>query len=161
MSHFSAKSLTFYGVAITTVVILFKVVSAYGETNLKAPPSLDGLYPLETESLPACFKSQGLNLMIQQSGIYLRGQILPQSSEKSPETLAEETPFLNGKWNNQQIDLSGSLSQFPECKAEAVTLQASLQNKTLTGQLNLDNNQEVVKFTAQKQEVEKKETKGH
>jgi hypothetical protein len=33
MNHLSLKSLAFYGVAIGSVALLFKVVSAYGETN--------------------------------------------------------------------------------------------------------------------------------
>jgi hypothetical protein len=37
MSHFNAKTLSFYGIAIGSVLLLFKTVSAYGETKLKAP----------------------------------------------------------------------------------------------------------------------------
>lgn len=36
MNHFHSKSLVFYGVAITSVLILFKIVTLYGE---KKPPS--------------------------------------------------------------------------------------------------------------------------
>lgn len=38
-SHFSPKSLLFYGTMIGSVAILFRVVSGYGEANLKAPPT--------------------------------------------------------------------------------------------------------------------------
>ena len=40
MNHLSLKSLAFYGIAIGSVALLFKVVSAYGETNLKAARQL-------------------------------------------------------------------------------------------------------------------------
>lgn len=161
MSHFSSKSLTLYGVAITTVVVVFNIVSAYGESNLKAPPAIKGLYRLETGNLPACLQADGLVLMLEQSGIYLRGQILPQSAVNSPESLGEETPSLNGQWNNQQINLSGSLSQFKDCQKEQVSLKASWQNKTLTGQLNFKILNEVVKFTGQQEQVKKTSTQTH
>ena len=37
MSHFKPKSLAFYAMAISSVFILFKVVSEHGEAKLKAP----------------------------------------------------------------------------------------------------------------------------
>lgn len=161
MSHFSPKSLSLYGVAIGTVVVVFNIVSAYGEKNLKAPPPVKGFYNLETNNLPECFQSDALGLIIEQSGIYLRGQILPQSAQSSAESLGDTTFSLNGKWSNQQINLSGSLAKFKECQQEIGILQAKWQNNTLTGQLNLPSSNEVINFTAQKEEIEKKSNRAH
>lgn len=54
MSHFNLKSLAFYGVAIGSVLVLFKTVTAYGESNLKAPDKIGGIYRLEAQNLPEC-----------------------------------------------------------------------------------------------------------
>lgn len=161
MSHFSLKSLSLYGIAITTTVVLFNILSAYGEKNLKAPPPVNGFYRLETNNLPECFQSDALGLIIEQSGIYLRGQLLPQSAQTSAKNSGEETSFLSGKWNNQQVNLSGSLAKFQECQQQKITLQALWQNNSLMGQLNLDSLNEVVNFMGKKEEVEKKSTQEH
>ncbi|QFS47250.1 hypothetical protein GXM_04740 [Nostoc sphaeroides CCNUC1] len=53
MNHFNLKSLIFYGVAISSVLVLFKTVTVYGENNLKAPPAINGRYRLTlSENLP-------------------------------------------------------------------------------------------------------------
>ncbi|NJK77025.1 MAG: hypothetical protein HC786_17625 [Richelia sp. CSU_2_1] len=57
MNHLSFKSLVFYGMAIGSVSLLFKVVTACGETNLKAPPAIAGNYRFEPKSLPEWLKS--------------------------------------------------------------------------------------------------------
>ena len=75
-SHFNFKSLTFYGVAIGFVLILFNLVTRYGEANLKAPARIDGRYRLSIAQLPDCLKSADPVLTIQQSGIYLNGFLL-------------------------------------------------------------------------------------
>lgn len=63
--------------AISSVVVLFKVVTAYGETNLKAPPAIGGPYRISTQNLPGCLKANRLVLNIKQSSIYLFGSLLP------------------------------------------------------------------------------------
>ena len=90
MSHFNLKSLAFYGIAISSVVVLFKVVTAYGETNLKAPPPIGGPYRISAQNLPGCLKADTLVLNIKQSGIYLFGSLLPAKTTAQIETVAEE-----------------------------------------------------------------------
>jgi len=68
MSHFNFKSLTFYGIAITSVLALFKVVTAYGESNLNASTSINGRYRL-SYTQPNCRQANALLLTIEQSGI--------------------------------------------------------------------------------------------
>jgi hypothetical protein len=80
MNHLSLKSLAFYGVAIGSVALLFKVVSAYGETNLKAAPAIGGSYRFDAKSLPECLKSDSLVLTIEQSGsVKMRGIVEGES----------------------------------------------------------------------------------
>ncbi|HCF30241.1 MAG TPA: hypothetical protein DEV81_24275, partial [Cyanobacteria bacterium UBA11049] len=69
-NHFNFKSLAFYGIAIASVLILFKIVTAYGEKNLKAPVPIEGRYRLNlAQNIPICPQESNLVLDIQQSGI--------------------------------------------------------------------------------------------
>jgi hypothetical protein len=159
MSHFNLKSLTFYGVAIAAVVILFNVVTAYGKANLKAQPKIDGRYRISAENLPGCLKSDALLLNIKQSGIYLNGSILPAQKNTQLETLAEEKPSLNGELSHPKLSLSGSLPWVSSCNNAAVQANASghplsvkiqgiVQGETLTGQITLSSMPMAAEFTA-------------
>ncbi len=78
MNNLNFKSLGFYGIAITSVLLLFKTVTAYGETNLKAPPVINGSYRLALDqNLSNCQPPEPLILNIQQSGIYFNAFLLP------------------------------------------------------------------------------------
>ena len=112
MNHFNIKSLAFYGVAISSVLLLFKTVSVYGENNLKAPPPVNGRYRLTlAENLPNCEKSATLTLNIEQWGIYLNASILPANA--NPDT--DEKHSLAGIFKNQQLNLSGKVSRSILC----------------------------------------------
>jgi len=159
MSHFNLKSLTFYGVAIGSVVILFNVVTAYGKANLKAQPKIAGRYRISAENLPGCLKSDALLLNIKQSGIYLNGSILPAQKNTQLETLAEEKPSLNGELSHPKLSLSGSLPWVSSCNNAAVQadvsghplsvkIQGIVQGETLTGQITLSSMPMAAEFTA-------------
>ena len=159
MSHFSLKSLTFYGVAISLVVVLFKVVSAWGETNLKAPPAIGGSYKINAQKLPGCLKSDALVLDIKQSGIYLFGSLLSAKTDVQKATVAEEKPSLNGHYSNQKLSLEGSVPWITKCnKADgsggtlSVKIQGVVKGKTLTGQIALSSKSAAAQFTAQQEE---------
>lgn len=159
MSHFSLKSLTFYGVAISSVVVLFKVVTAYGETHLKAPPAIGGSYQINAQKLPGCLKSKVLVLDIQQSGIYLFGALLPAKTDVKTATVAEEKPSLNGRYSNQQLNLEGAVPSVSKCnKADgsegtiSVKIQGIVKGKTLVGKVALSSIPTAVQFTAQREE---------
>ena len=154
MSHFNLKSLSFYGVAIGSVVILFNVVSAYGESKLKAPPAIDGRYRISAENLPECLKSQALILNIQQSGIYLSGSLLSAGNRAHSETTAEENPSLTGLWQNEQLNLSGSVPHVTTCNNPAVTIQGRLEEKNIAGKMHLSSIPGKVEFTAQPEPVQ-------
>jgi hypothetical protein len=84
----STKLLAFYIGTIAAVVGLFAVVTAYGEQNLVAPPSLAGRYRFKTK-LP-CLGDRELTL--QQSGAFLtatfpgRGQNAQLTGQLQPDS---------------------------------------------------------------------------
>ena len=145
MSHFNVKTLSFYGVAISSVLLLFKVVSAYGETKLTAPQNVDGSYQfLQTENLPDCLQGQQLKLNVEQSGVYLFGNLEVASPEvdddravqpKSSQGKGVEIPF-NGSFENNQIIMSGK-GNVANCDSQVqLTVQGQHKNGNLVGQIN-------------------------
>lgn len=167
MSHFSLKSLTFYGVAIAFVVVLFKVVTAYGETNLKAPAPIDGRYRINAKTFPGCLKSDSLVLIIQQSGIYLNGALLPVRKGKKSQNPGEEKPSLTGKWNkknqNLPLTLSGAVPHLTKCQNQSVVIQGLADGKILKGRIKESSNPQVVEFSATREATEqnKQKQEGH
>jgi hypothetical protein len=160
MSHFSLKSLAFYGVAISSVVVLFKVVSAYGEANLRAPLLMDGSYRFSAENLPGCLKSDALVLNIKQSGTYVFGTLLPATAEEKTVTSAAQKPSLAGRLNNQQLTLAGALPHLASCNSDQassrVRIQGTLEKDTLTGKIRLSSIPTLAEFTATKEATAKK-----
>jgi hypothetical protein len=160
MSHFNLKSLTFYGVAIGSVVILFKVVTAYGET-LKAPSVIGGVYPLKIENSPECLKSDSLELVIQQSGIYLNGVLLKNKTIESLEALGDEQLSLSGNWQDGQLSLSGSVADLNTCSPEVVNINASFLENALEGQIQFNSMGEAIAFKAEREELKQKSESHH
>lgn len=162
MSHFNLKSLAFYGIAIGSVVLLFKGVSNYGETRLKAPPKLDGNYQINAQNFPGCLKSDTLVLRIQQSGIYLFGSLLPANLNEQQVTIAEEKPSLAGLLDSQKLRLEGSADQLTSCikAAKATTasdtnfvkIEGQVAGKTFKGQMSHSSLPRAVEFTAEREE---------
>lgn len=150
MSHFSPKSLAFYGVAIGSVTTLFLVTTRYGEAHLQAPKPIQGDYAIAPTTLPGCLSDRPLTLSIQQSGIYLTGTLLPAAAADRTIRIAKERPSLTGRWNSQELHLSGALSQVPQCSG-TVQIQGTIQDTTLTGTIQLDTSAPTTPFTAQLQ----------
>jgi hypothetical protein len=125
------KHLSFYLFAISFVIILFTLVTSYGENNLKAATKIDGTYKIETN-----FKSEfncpsiPLQLIVQQSGIYLNAALIPieLKSEAKPKVQISE---LSGKFQQNQLSLSGK-SQI--CKSDLL-IEAQISNKNLIGKI--------------------------
>jgi hypothetical protein len=168
MNHLSLKSLAFYGIAIGSVSLLFKVVSAYGETKLKAPPAIAGSYRFDAKSLPECLTSDSLVLTIEQSGVYLSGNLRSVSSEAEREKIAEETPSLHGKWETQGLSLSGAVPNLAGCSDSTATGQNSsvkmrgiVDKETLKGKISLTDKAAATDFTAQKEAAPKSQKKEH
>ncbi len=165
MNHFNFKSLAFYGVAISSVLLLFKVVTAYGENNLKAPPPVNGRYRLTlAENLPNCEKSDTLTLNVEQSGIYLNASVLPAIANVD----TDEKLSLTGILKNQQLNLSGKVGRSILCNIprpqndplNSVTIQMQLMDKAnITGQLTIKGIPQTLKFTAVPQKAQEKSQK--
>lgn len=145
MSHFSVKTLSFYGIAISSVLLLFKTVSTYGETKLNAPLNINGSYQfLQAQNLPTCLQDRRLNLNVEQSGVYLFGNLEVASSGVSPGDRAVqpkssqakivEIPF-NGSFKDNQIVMSGK-GNLANCDSPVqLTIQGKLENQNLVGQI--------------------------
>jgi hypothetical protein len=128
---FHLQSVLFYSIALTSVVLLFRSVSLYGERHLQAPPDIDGRY-LSNESLPGCPTTSRFVLDIQQSGIYLNGSmrsIEPSQdpSAAAPPNTSEERPSLSGLGQPQTADASVDVS------VDASQDASSSQHITLAG----------------------------
>ncbi|QDL09030.1 hypothetical protein DP113_14930 [Brasilonema octagenarum UFV-E1] len=172
MSHFNLKSLTFYAVAISSVLLLFKVVTAYGESSLKAPLEIDSNYRLMlSEKLPICDKSGFLLLNLQQSGIYLNGLLVPDNSIKTSKVSKKSS--LMGKIKNQQLNLSGTIQKHILCNTPNVPKQTNLipvklqiqlvKKGDLIGKINVSDNSKTIGLTAipQKTKEKSEEPKNH
>jgi hypothetical protein len=118
--HFSLKSLTFYGVMIGSVLILFKGITAYGESRLKAPSLVVGKYRLNFQETPECIGRKDVILNIEQSGIYLFGNL----------EIDKEKIILDGKLNDGKVSLSGRSDRIGQCKIN----QNAPQEIVLVGQ---------------------------
>jgi hypothetical protein len=159
MSHFNVKTLSFYGIAITSVLVLFKVVSTYGETKLNAAADINGTYQLASvENLPSCLEGKKLNLDIEQSGIYLFGNlaILPEATSAS----AVEIP-LSGDFKDNQVIMSGK-GNLAGCDAGLqLAIQGKREQQNLVGQIKDVVAQTEGAFVAQYQEPKPGAAEGH
>lgn len=152
------QHLAFYAVAISSVLILFKIVTSYGQ-KIQAPPPIGGYYRLTAQNLPECFQSNQLGLTLQQSGIYLNGSLLVikpninnQTYPAVAEKLAVDKPSLNGHWRNQKITLSGSLPNLSSCPQKVnVSIEASVNKEIINGEINVNLTPKLIKFTALKE----------
>jgi hypothetical protein len=158
-SHFNPKSLAFYAIAIGSVVVLFSVTTAYGESHLRAPKAIDGRYPLSASALPGCLTSQNPVLLIQQSGVYVTGSLVTANADERTVKVAEERPSLKGNWNDDVLTLSGPLNHLNACQ-DTVQIQGTVNNHNLNGKLRLGSTPNEVEITAQ-QEEPKPKAQGH
>lgn len=157
--RFSLKTLSFYGGTIGFVVVLFSVVTAYGETHLKAAQKINGRYQIPAQDLPGCLKSQPLILLVQQSGIYLTGSLLTAETADTLEKRVAERPAMTGNWENQRLTLKGDASYLPNCQGD-VTIQGTIAQKTLNGTLSLSSTPGDTPFIAE-QEASQPTTQDH
>jgi hypothetical protein len=171
MHHFNLKSLAFYGVAIGSVLLLFKVITVYGENNLKAPRALSVKYRLVlSESLPDCAKSDALMLHLQQSGVYLNASLAPTGGNATSSVIENQAP-LTGTLTNDSLNLTGKvhhdvLCNYPVAAAAAspnsqnnlnsVKIEIKLaQGDTHQGEITVNDMSHAIGFTAQAQKAGK------
>ncbi|MBD2200381.1 MULTISPECIES: hypothetical protein [Calothrix] len=173
MNHFNLKSLTFYGIAIGSVLLLFKTVSVYGESKLKAPPTINNHYRIALqEAIPNCGKPEQLILNMQQSGIYLNASFLPANPEAESSNSNPTHNHLSGIFSNQELNLSGRIDKSVFCQisnpkdnyVHSVKMQMQLINQgNFIGQFSLSGSTRVFKFTAvpDKTQVKSQQSKKH
>ncbi|NHC34646.1 hypothetical protein [Scytonema millei] len=158
-NHFNLKSLAFYGIAIGSVLLLFKVVSAYGEANLKAQPSIQGRYLLSLDqNLPDCLELSNLVLDIQQSGIYLNGSLLLAESSSHKARVGEKRPTLTGKLSDRTLQFTGNVPLATICRrpvaavVNAIAISSQIQPEKIAGKLSIGETAREIAFTAKRLE---------
>ena len=158
-SHFNLKSLAFYGIAIGSVLILFKVVSVYGEANLKTQASIQGRYLLSLDqNLPDCLELSDLVLDVQQSGIYLNGSLLLAESDARKARAGEKRPTLKGKLSDRALQLAGNVPLATICHrpvaavVDAIAISSQIQSERMVGKLSLGTTAREIAFTAKRLE---------
>lgn len=143
------KFLAFYGSTLVLVLLLFRWITTYGEANLQAPPNLSGRY-MSTTVPPGCPADYQLVLTLEQSGIYLNGDLALEQGQQTVRSAAH-APTLKGRWQKGQIALTGRTSAFATCSTSTdrrnnrVTVQGNLTHPSagdtaepmFTGQLTL------------------------
>ncbi|MDX2100332.1 MAG: hypothetical protein SFW36_21360 [Leptolyngbyaceae cyanobacterium bins.59] len=152
----------FYGIAISGVVVLFRGVATHGEANLKAPPKIDGTFKIETVDSQSCLKPNML-LIVEQSGVYLSGALLPADPGSQAITIAQKQPSLQGRWQNQGMTLSGPVNGISGCEGFlSVQIQGTFIGPVLQAKLISNQSPIPVQFQAQRQvEVPDKSGGGH
>lgn len=151
MKKLNFKSVAFYVTSISLVIILFKVVTAYGESTIKAPATIEGRYHLTLKKSLGCLSTEPLKLNLQQSGIYLNGSLFAANDSAQSKVIVVEKPSLTGKWNNPKLLLSGSVPHLPQCKNQSVIIQGLIDREKLQGKIAFSDGQNSVNFTAQRE----------
>ncbi len=154
-SHFNPKSLTFYAIAIGSVLLLFNVVTAYGESNLKAPKTIGGRYQLAlTNGLPVCPQAAPLMLQLDQSGTYINAAILKKAGQNSMS--AEEKLTLTGLFKEPQLSLAGNVDKSVLCGftqesgERAIAINSKVNGDKLVGEIAINGEATTTPFTAEK-----------
>jgi hypothetical protein len=135
------KYFLFYVITIALVLVLFKAVTVYGETQLKAPPKISGIYSLEAEAIPDCLKAKKIKLKIEQSGIYLFANLVADAEPNLESKLA-----LDGKLKDKEFSLSGKINRLANCQLSnranpdyLVTIQGNLESNKILGDISWNN----------------------
>ncbi|HAN74592.1 MAG TPA: hypothetical protein DCQ51_11020 [Planktothrix sp. UBA8407] len=161
-NHFNLKSLAFYGTMIGSVLILFKGVTAYGETQLKAPITIGGNYSIEFDNPPNCLKDKELTLKIEQSGIYIFANL---GLEKSADNL--DKIALYGKFKEPEMILSGNSNPLLFCSSNLsqnpnqLTLTGEFKDKIFMGKIQDQTLSKPINFTAKINSVSSSEKPTH
>jgi hypothetical protein len=160
--NFNWKSFVFYVVTIASVLILFKGVTAYGESQLKAPVTIGGDYSLKLDTPPNCLKNKDLTLKIEQSGIYIFANLALEKPENNQIIIP-----LTGKFKDQKMIVSGILNPLVLCLSDVLptsnklTLTGEFKDKILMGQLQEQNLSKMINFTGKLNPVSKSEKQTH
>lgn len=153
----------FYASIIAAAFLIFDSVSRYGEANLKAPMKISGLYRISGKNFPDCLKSEVLELTIDQSGMYLYGNVSPISQNaKSSSSKPLKIP-VSGTFKAQTLELSSeSISCQPIATSNYVLqIQAQPQSDAISGHITWNPGAPKLGFTAKAAVTETPKAKGH
>ncbi|MBD0314643.1 MAG: hypothetical protein ICV86_17895, partial [Microcoleus sp. T3-bin5] len=113
-------------------------------------------------------KSDSLVLTIEQSGVYLRGNLRSGTSDGDGEKIAEEKPSLLGKWETQGLSLSGAVPNLTGCsdstargQNSSVKMRGIVEGESLKGKISLTDKAGATDFMAQKEAPPKPQKKQH
>lgn len=152
----SPKFLIFYAAATGAVITLFTLTTAYGEAHLRAQEPIGGQYEMAPSALPPCLQAlvpasktelttapmtapttaptaPSVLLVLQQSGRYVTGELLPGDASAEQLKTATQRPTWMGQWRDRRLVLTANLSQ---CR-QPLTLDGTLENAQLRGTLSL------------------------
>jgi hypothetical protein len=121
----SPKLLAFYGGTLVLVVVLFQVVTSYGERYLKPASNINGRY-VSTSAYPGCPEASRLLIDIQQSGIYLTGAIAVETGDRLnafPAAAQPQSDSMPGRWQNQRLTLAGKTAVLATCETQPASAQ--------------------------------------
>jgi len=146
------KSLMFYGGTLAFVVVLFSLVTAYGETHLEAPALIEGRYSLPKD-LPGCLQARPIMLVLWQSGVYLNGAMIPADAHSEAIQAVAKRPPLQGDWRDGNLSLGGALANLEGCQGKVI-VEGTIQGSTLTGTLSLTDPAAAMTFSANREKPE-------
>ncbi|MBE9142813.1 hypothetical protein IQ236_06195 [Planktothrix mougeotii LEGE 06226] len=155
-------SFVFYAATIASVLMLFKGVTAYGESQLQAPVTIGGDYSIKLDTPPNCLKDKDLILKIEQSGIYIFAHLSVEKSEYNRDKIA-----LNGKFNDQEMSLSGLSNPLLFCSSElsqnpnSLTLTGEFHEKILKGKIQDKTLSKPFNFTAKLNSISPSDKQTH
>lgn len=151
---FHPKLVAFYAASIVGVIVLFQIVTTYGKTVLVAPPKIDGAYRVQASTETTCLPI-GSVLVIQQSGVYLTGSLLPSVTSDQLRRLRTAPTTLQGRWQAQTINLTGKLPLEWTCPGTTkVNLRGTLQGERLQGEWFLTSPTLPIRWQAERQKPE-------
>ncbi len=160
MNRLNSSYFKFYIIATSSVVLLFSVVTAYGEKNLNPPPKIGGSYKIESTNLTDCLKDRPLQLMMQQSGIYISGSLQENQGSNANKSTSEKNLPLKGRWQDGKFSVTGAVTEVEGCdRTQPLTITATVKDKRLEGKIAFLIN--TSDFTAQLQEPDQKPTVNH
>jgi hypothetical protein len=160
MNRLNSSYIKFYVITIALVAVLFSAVTSYGEKNLQAPPRLSGSYKIEAGNLPNCLKDKSLLLVIQQSGIYISGDLQSDSDRSESKSVSQDNFPLAGRWQDGKFSIAGAVTQVEGCdRAKQLAISGTPTNKELEGQISFAGN--TSNFTALLQEPKRKSSPSH
>ena len=148
------KFFLFYFLSFLGAILLFNLITTYGETRIEAAPKIGGDYSLNTNT--SCLQDKKLTLNLDQSGLYLFADLMFQNQK-------EINLLMSGTMAHDKISLSANdtskikqiLINCPQISATggSLSLQGTLENNNISGTITVKGQESGINFTGIKQEI--------